>query len=76
MMQTINLAEKLGQFSDHWSPKIIGDVNGTLVNEGFDAYPTYGRIQLQTELAEVFIRRLELWPLGKGPKPARPDDRQ
>lgn len=50
-------------------------VNGTLVNEGFDAYPTYGRIQLQTELAEVFIRRLELWPLGKGPKPAKPDDR-
>jgi mannose-6-phosphate isomerase-like protein (cupin superfamily) len=24
----INLAEKLGQFSQYWSPKIIGDYNG------------------------------------------------
>lgn len=47
-------------------------VNGVLVNEGFDAYPTAGRIQLQTELAEIFFRKLELWPLGKGPKPAKP----
>ena len=27
-------------------------------------------IQLQSELAEIFFRRWELWPLGKGPKPA------
>ena len=47
-------------------------VNGVKVNEAFDSYPTYGRLQLQTELAEVFVRRWELWPLGKGPKPARP----
>jgi hypothetical protein len=47
-------------------------VNGTLVNEAFDASPAYGRIQLQAELAEIFFRRFELWPLGKGPKPARP----
>ncbi len=45
-------------------------VNGVKVNEAFDAYPSYGRIQLQTELAEIFVRRWELWPLGKGPKPA------
>ena len=24
----VNLAEKLGSFSDHWSPKIVGEVNG------------------------------------------------
>ena len=44
-------------------------VNGTLVNEAFDSYPRQGKIQLQTELAEVFFRRFELHPLGKGPKP-------
>lgn len=27
-MSAINLAEKLGQFSDHWSPKIVGQFNG------------------------------------------------
>jgi hypothetical protein len=47
-------------------------VNGTLVNEGFDAYPAAGRIQLQAELAEIFFRRFELWPLDKGPTPAKP----
>jgi hypothetical protein len=45
-------------------------VNGVKVNEAFEASPRAGRIQLQTELAEVFYRRWELWPLGKGPKPA------
>jgi hypothetical protein len=43
-------------------------VNGKKVNEAFDATPREGRIQLQSELAEVFFRRWELWPLGKGPK--------
>lgn len=27
-MSAINLAEKLSQFSDHWSPKVIGQFNG------------------------------------------------
>jgi mannose-6-phosphate isomerase-like protein (cupin superfamily) len=27
-MQPINLAEKLSQFSTHWSPKIVGTFNG------------------------------------------------
>src|ERR1700686_3502185 len=27
-MRKINLAEKLAQFSDHWSPKIVGELNG------------------------------------------------
>jgi hypothetical protein len=44
-------------------------VNGTKVNEAFDVSPTEGRIQLQSELAEVFYRRWELWPLRQGPKP-------
>jgi hypothetical protein len=45
-------------------------VNGVKVNEGFDSYPSYGRLQLQTELAEIFVRRWELWPLDSAPKPA------
>jgi hypothetical protein len=45
-------------------------VNGTKVNEAFDVSPRAGRIQLQSELAEVFYRRWELWPIDKGPKPA------
>ena len=27
-MQKINLAEKLASFSDHWTPKIVGELNG------------------------------------------------
>jgi hypothetical protein len=45
-------------------------VNGTKVNEAIDVSPHEGRIQLQSELAEVFYRRWELWPLDKGPEPA------
>ena len=45
-------------------------VNGTKVNEAFDVFPAEGRLQLQSELAEIYFRRWELWPLGKGPKPA------
>ncbi len=48
-------------------------VNGTKVNEGFDSYPTHGKIQFQTEMAEVFIRRCDLFPLDKSPQPAKPD---
>ena len=27
MVEKVNVAEKLGRFSDYWSPKIIGDLN-------------------------------------------------
>ncbi len=26
-MEVVNLVEKFGCFSDHWSPKIVGDIN-------------------------------------------------
>jgi hypothetical protein len=45
-------------------------VNGKKVNEAFDVSPRQGQIQLQSELAEIYYRRWELWPLGKGPMPA------
>jgi hypothetical protein len=50
--------------------KIEVFVNGVKVNEGLDVMPAAGRLQLQTELAEIFCRRWELWPIGQGPKPA------
>jgi hypothetical protein len=50
---------------------IVVYVNGVKVNEAFDAHPQQGKIQLQTELAEVFFRRWELYPVGKGPQPAK-----
>ncbi len=43
-------------------------VNGVKVNEGFDSHPSYGKLTIQSEAAEIFIRRWELWPLGKAPK--------
>ena len=30
-MEKVNLAAKLGQFSDHWSPKIVAELNGQQV---------------------------------------------
>jgi hypothetical protein len=41
-------------------------VNGIQANEGFDAVPSSGKILIQTEGAEVFVRRFELLPLKSG----------
>lgn len=30
-METVNLAQKFSQFSEFWSPKIVGELNGQLV---------------------------------------------
>jgi mannose-6-phosphate isomerase-like protein (cupin superfamily) len=30
-MQKVNLADKLAQFSEHWSPRIVGELNGQQV---------------------------------------------
>lgn len=43
--------------------------NGTLVNEAFAVTPAAGRICLQTEAAEMIVRRYELWPLGEFTEP-------
>jgi hypothetical protein len=47
-------------------------VNGSKVNEAFDANPRAGRLQLQSELAEIYFRRWELWPLDISPPGAPP----
>ncbi|HMD38343.1 MAG TPA: cupin domain-containing protein [Candidatus Acidoferrum sp.] len=30
-METINLIEKFSRFSDHWSPKVLGELNDTQI---------------------------------------------
>lgn len=47
---------------------VLVKVNGVTVNEGFEVKPSQGRLLVQTELAEMFVRRWELWPLGKAPE--------
>ncbi len=48
--------------------EITVKVNGAVVNHGYDAVPQAGKLTFQTELAELFVRRWELWPLGKAPE--------
>ena len=43
-------------------------VNGVVVNKAYDVTPSAGQILVQSEGAEIFVRRWELWPLGKAPK--------
>jgi hypothetical protein len=42
-------------------------VNGVLVNEGTDINPSSGKITIQTEEAEIFVRLWEIWPLDTAP---------
>jgi len=51
-------------------------LNGTLVNEAFNAKPSEGKILLQTEGAEMFVRRFELYPLGKFKETWQPANRK
>src|SRR5262249_26564224 len=40
-------------------------VNGVLVNEATECNPSEGKICLQTEGAEMLVKRFELYPLGQ-----------
>ncbi|APZ93768.1 3-keto-disaccharide hydrolase [Fuerstiella marisgermanici] len=46
---------------------LVYKVNGVVVNEAFEAKPDFGKLLLQTEQAEMYVRRYELWPIGKAP---------
>ena len=39
--------------------------DGVLANESFEAKPSAVRVLLQTEDAEMIVRRYEVWPLGE-----------
>ena len=42
-------------------------LNGVTVSAAESVQPDFGRILLQVDNAELFIRRLELWPIGNAP---------
>jgi hypothetical protein len=44
--------------------EILIYLNGTLVNHAFDVIPNKGRIQIQSEGAEIFFRRIVIEKLG------------
>lgn len=46
-----------------WEGQISIFLNGTLVNKANNVKPKKGRIQIQSESAEIFFRRVELTPL-------------
>jgi putative heme-binding domain-containing protein len=46
---------------------LLYKVNGIVVTSAFEAKPDFGKLLLQTEQAEMFVRRFELYPLGKAP---------
>jgi len=43
-------------------------VNGVTVNGGSNAKPDHGKLLVQTEMAEMWVRKWDLYPLGKAPK--------
>ena len=45
--------------------RITVKINGTTVNECFDVFPSGGKILLQSEGFELFVRKFELRPLKK-----------
>lgn len=53
---------------------LLYKVNGVIVNEGFEASPSSGKLLLQTEMAEMFVKRYELWPLGSEIPPLESND--
>ncbi|WP_339727240.1 DUF1080 domain-containing protein [uncultured Gimesia sp.] len=43
-------------------------VNGVVVNAGSNAKPDHGKLLVQTEMAEMWVRKWDLYPLGKAPQ--------
>ena len=43
--------------------QIVVRVNGTVVNEATGVRPSAGKILVQCELTELYVRRWEIWPL-------------
>ena len=39
-------------------------INGTVVNQCFDVYPTAGKILLENEKNEIFFRNIEIRPIS------------
>jgi len=81
MMTSINLAEKLTKFSDHWTPKVVADFNGhdvmvVKVKGEFNWHShadtddffmvLSGRLTIQLRDADVVLNPGELFVVPKG----------
>ena len=57
----------VGQWNRHEviaaGDRMVNLLNGKVVSGAFDLSHTQGKIQVQSELAEIFVRRIELHPL-------------
>jgi N-acetylneuraminic acid mutarotase len=61
----------------HWNQLVVianGNtfaiyLNGTKVNEASNVVPSEGKLQIEVEFAEFYVRRWELKPLGSAPGP-------
>jgi mannose-6-phosphate isomerase-like protein (cupin superfamily) len=80
-MQKVNIAEKFSQFSEPWSPKVVGEVNDTLVklvklegefiwhrheNEDELFLVTKGRLLMRLRDREVWIEEGEFFIVPRG----------
>jgi len=71
---------KLENPDGEWNEMVIiaqGDrleiyFNGEKVNEASMVLPNTGQILIQSEWAELFVRRWEIWPVGEAPVPKNP----
>lgn len=81
MESKINLKQKLSQFSDHWSPRIIGELNGQYVklakvkgtmvwhshaNEDELFYIIKGSLTLKFRDGEAILNEGEMYIVPKG----------
>ncbi|TNE57341.1 MAG: cupin domain-containing protein [Alphaproteobacteria bacterium] len=80
-MPTINLAEKFALFADHWSPKIVGEINDYHIKlaKVQGAFPWHkheetdelfmvikGELTIQMRDGDVTLREGELYIVPKG----------
>ncbi|MBM2839850.1 MAG: Cupin domain protein [Bacteroidetes bacterium] len=80
-MEKVNLKQKLGLFSDHWSPKIVGELNGQYVklakfkgefvwhhheNEDEMFLVVKGRFQMQLRDGNIWLEEGEFLIVPKG----------
>lgn len=80
-MEKVNLKQKLGLFSDHWSPKIVGELNGQYVklakfkgefvwhhheNEDEMFLVVKGRFQMRLHDRDIWLEEGEFLIVPKG----------
>jgi mannose-6-phosphate isomerase-like protein (cupin superfamily) len=73
----VNIAEKLSLFDEHWSPKIVGELNGQLVklfgefvwhyhDDEDEMFVVDGRFRMEFRDREVWIERGEFIVVPRG----------